>query len=351
MTIFLLIGDPHFKTSNLDIMKKICAEILQIIDEKKPSFVISLGDTLDTNERIHMSVQTDATNFYFEIAERCPLYVLIGNHDRLNNQQFMTDTHPFVGLKKTKNITVVDKAVWVKELRCIFVPYVPPGRFVEALKTVEYDPNSPPEDPPAFLFAHQEFYNCMLKPGKNSADGDKWYQEWPTVFTGHIHEYQVLPSVIYVGTPHQNSYGEGTDKAIMIVHVDNMTEKKPKFLIERVRLKSSPIKTTINLHTSELPNFAERIPVGCMVKVILHADATETAGLDHNPYYQSLKGMVDKVVVKVKGDKASLAQNIVTDMKQKGTLQTDSASLEEVVVALLKEDPATLKIFQEEILK
>ena len=45
-----------------------------------------------------------------------------------------------------------------------------------------------------------------------------------------------------------------------------------------------------------------------MVKVVVHVDATDLAGLKQNPYYLAMKNMVNKVVEKVVSDKASLAQ-------------------------------------------
>jgi DNA repair exonuclease SbcCD nuclease subunit len=96
----LLLGDPHFKKDNLDIMSKVCQEILEIIDKRKPDLVISLGDTLDTHERLYLPALTNATKFYQDIAKKCELVVLIGNHDRQNNSDFLSEIHPFVGLKK-----------------------------------------------------------------------------------------------------------------------------------------------------------------------------------------------------------------------------------------------------------
>lgn len=343
-TQWLLIGDPHFEVNNLEMMKHACQEILDIIDERKPQLCIVLGDTLHTHEKIQLLVLTQATQWFKAIAERCRLIVLIGNHDRVNNQDFLTPIHPFIGMKDVPNITVVDTTIWDKEENLLFVPYVPPGRFKEALSVVEYTPGEEPT--PKAIFAHQEFRGCMLG-DKESTKGDYWNPEWPQVFSGHIHTYHVLPKVIYVGTFHQQNYGEDPNKAIMLVSIE-----EDNFRTERIPLKSVPRRVTVHMNLEELPNFVEKIPPNCQVKVVVHVDATERKGMENNPYYQALKETVDKVVPKTEGDKASIAQNMVQTMKNQGHLKQEQTlfNVDEVVQSMLADDPETLQIFNEEIL-
>lgn len=365
----LLIGDPHFKKDNLDIMSKICQEILQIIDERKPDLVISLGDTLDTHERIYMPCLTAAIKFYTGIAIRCELVVLIGNHDRQNNSDFLSDIHPFVGLKEHPNITIVDTTIWDKQKNFIYVPYVSCGRFNEALSKVDYHPYqngviNMNTKHPLFIFPHQEFKHAILG-STLSSEGDVWSVNLPQVFSGHIHEYQVIPGVVYVGTFFQQNYGEGSDKGLMMIYLEEKDGKvvmepdsedkipRPKFLVERIRLLSAPLRATIHLTISELPNFASKIPTDCLVKVVIHVDATETEALKQNPQYLALKNMVDKVVEKVESNRASIAERIVNNLKERGNLTAKSEqkvfSIDEIVVAMLKDDPYTLNIYQTEI--
>lgn len=360
----LCIGDPHFKANNLDIMKRITSEILTIIDEKKPDLVVNVGDTLDTHERLYLRALTDATYFLIEISKRCPLILLIGNHDRENNSDYLSPIHGFVGLKDLPNITVVDTTIWDKERNFLYVPYVAPGRFNEALSKVGYVPGEEPA--PSLIFAHQEFRGCSLGI-KFSTDGDYWSTEYPTVFSGHIHEYHIVQSnLIYVGTPLQQNYGESPDKALMFVTLEddylNVKSEhpvnkvpRPKFEIERIRLTSAPIRTVVHINIADLPNFTQHIPANLtnhLVKVVIHADATETKGLETNPYYLALKDMVDKVVTKVESNKASIAENMVNTMKQQGTLAQHQKifSLEEIVRAMLVDDQYTSSIFENEIL-
>lgn len=343
-TRWLLIGDPHFEKGNLTMMSRACQEILDIIDEHKPQLCISLGDTLHYHEKVYTPCQYQAIKWYKDISKKCRLIVLIGNHDLESNQMFHSHVHSLVGLKDVPGITIVDTTLWDKEENLIFVPYVPPGRFNEALQTVNYTPGE--EAAPRAIFAHQEFKGCLIG-DKASTKGDYWNAAWPQIFSGHIHTYHVLPKVIYVGTFHQQNYGEDPDKAVMLVNTE-----ADSFKTERLSLKSVPRRVTVHMTMNELPNFIEKIPPNCQVKVVVHVDATERKGLESNPYYQALKETVDKVVPKTEGDKASIAQNMVQNMKTQGHLKQEQTlfNVKEVVQGLLADDPATLQIFNDEIL-
>ena len=342
----LIIGDLHFRKDNLDIMSKVCEEILQIIDAKKPDLVVSLGDTLDTHERLYLPALTDATKFYVEISKKCELVVLIGNHDRQNNSDFLSEIHPFVGLKEYPNITIVDTTIWDKEKNFIYVPYVPNGRFNEALSKVNYRPFQDNKvEHPRLIFGHQEFQGCIMG-AKTSTDGDVWSVQFPQIFSGHIHGYHNINNICYVGTPLQQNYGEDTDKALMMVHLE-----EDSFSIDRIRLVSAPIKVTVNMEISQLPDFANHIPPNCLVKVVLHIDALDLVAIKSNPHYLAMKSMVDKVTEKVVSNKLSIAERMVNDFKEKGTLDQEKKiyDIDEIVRAMLADDIYALNVYNTEI--
>ncbi len=73
------------------------------------------------------------------------------------------------------------------------VPYVPPGRFVEALNIIdnEWWKNV------NCIFAHQEFYGCKMG-AIESIEGDKWDHSFPLVISGHIHSEQRLKKIFFI---------------------------------------------------------------------------------------------------------------------------------------------------------
>ena len=215
MKIFV-IGDPHFKNSNIDDMDILTSKILEKVIQTKPDLIVILGDVLDRHSNIQMTPLNRAITFFENLQKYAKLYILIGNHDRKNNQDFLSDEHPFPAVHKWNNVFIVNKPIIHKINGYImtFVPYVPPGRFLEALNYVEGWNHS------KCIFAHQEFYGC-----KNgtifSLVGDKWDENYPLCISGHIHDYcELQENIIYVGTPLQNSYGEKLDKTISIFNFD-----------------------------------------------------------------------------------------------------------------------------------
>src|ERR1700677_1968587 len=169
MITALVIGDPHFKISNIIETQAMIASIMIQANKKRPDIIVVLGDVLDRHESIHVSPLTRAVNFLKSLTEITPTYVLIGNHDLKNNQQFLSDEHPFVSLKYWhQNMTIVSTTLMVniKGQNLVFVPYVPPGRFLEALNLCQGWESA------TAIFAHQEFFGCQMG-AICSTDGDK----------------------------------------------------------------------------------------------------------------------------------------------------------------------------------
>ena len=113
------------------------------------------------------------------------------------------------GLKEWDNIKVIDTthSTLINNHKFVFCPYVPPGRFIEALNVTEWkDAN--------IIFAHQEFYGCKMG-AIESEDGDKWDLELPYVVSGHIHSNQTIqPNIYYPGAAMQHAFGESEKNII-----------------------------------------------------------------------------------------------------------------------------------------
>lgn len=229
----LLIGDPHFKIDNTAETDVFVRETIKYVEAEKENiaFIVVLGDVLHTHEKVHLQPLCRATNFIKELAKIKYTFVIIGNHDRLNNRVFLTDEHALIGLKNQANIQIVDK---VKKFeKFLFVPYVEPGRFQEALDTIDYDIS----DIKA-IFAHQEFYGVKMR-NHTSEIGDKWPLEYPPVFTGHIHQYQIpQKNIIYTGTPYQINFSESEDKSLLWLKLT-----KEDYTYERIYLPTLKKKT------------------------------------------------------------------------------------------------------------
>ena len=253
MKNILLIGDPHFKVSNPLESRQFHDEVLKNIKnlEKQIDFIVILGDILDTHEKIHMQPFCRAINFLKMVATFKRTFVLIGNHDRINNNVYMTDEHPFSSLKGSiDNLVIVDKT-YFEEGFC-FVPYVPNGRFLEAIGD-----NLERSD---CFFAHQEFSGCKMG-GIISENGDEWDEKFPPVFSGHIHDHQIpQKNIIYTGTPFQHSFGDDEDKGIFLLKFENESSwELQKIELEIIKKKS------VTMNISEFKDY--KIPKNCLLKI------------------------------------------------------------------------------------
>src|SRR5687768_3864548 len=170
----LCIGDPHIKTDNVKEINIMTEQLVELIIKEDPDFVVILGDTLHKHEDIKVYELDRADVFIEKIWEVSKhLYILIGNHDRPNNEEFLTRRHPFNAYKKWKRMTIVDDVTVSsvpasdgKSYTYLFVPYVKPNRFFEALNLRNvniYDHSG--------LFSHQEYKGSnMNKLSKAEAD-------------------------------------------------------------------------------------------------------------------------------------------------------------------------------------
>ena len=190
MTTFLCIGDPHFKVENMVEVDEFILKLLPVIESIKPKYIVVLGDLLHTHERLHTIALNKAYDFIKSLQKLCKkVFVLVGNHDYIQNQQFLTQNHWMNGMKEWENVFIIDNVfVFNADLKenYIFCPYVPPGKFQEALETCGFDYTKADA-----IFAHQEFFGCKMG-AIVSVDGDKWNESYPLVISGHIHSKQKI---------------------------------------------------------------------------------------------------------------------------------------------------------------
>lgn len=212
----IAIGDPHFKTCNLTSIDIYITNILTAIEQTNPSFIVLLGDLLHEHEKIHTSVLNKAYGFIHQLRQKLKVFVIVGNHDYINNQQFLSENHWMNAMKQWDNVVIVDSGfVYPTPVgKIVFCPYVHPGRFEEALDYIDVNWKSA-----RIIFCHQEIYGCKMG-AIVSIDGDKWELTNPFIISGHIHDKQRIQSnVFYTGSSIQHAFGESTDKTISYCHL------------------------------------------------------------------------------------------------------------------------------------
>ena len=284
----LVIGDPHFKVSNTRETDLMVEAIVKVAIMRKPDIIVVLGDVLDRHESIHVSPLTRATKFLFQLMQITKTFVLIGNHDLKNNQQFLSEEHPFNSLKNWGDqITIVDTttSLSIKDQTFVFVPYVPPGRFIEALDHVSNWKTA------NCIFAHQEFKGAQMG-AILSEEGDEWELTLPYVVSGHIHDYQEPQmNILYTGTPIQHAFGDRHDKTISYLTYESQHIRTH----ERIDLRL-PRKHIIKISCAEVSTY---IPTpNTELKIIINGTSGELRAIRTHPNIDMWKKQGYKIIYK-----------------------------------------------------
>ena len=95
----LFVGDPHFKIKNVEYIPLFTSRIVQVVKSNKLDFVVVAGDLLDNHDRVDVEPLNLAITFIDSLRKLIKTFVLVGNHDYKNNQQFLTDHHWMNALK------------------------------------------------------------------------------------------------------------------------------------------------------------------------------------------------------------------------------------------------------------
>ena len=250
MVKILAIGDPHFQVSNILEVDLFINKIEKLVKDEKPDLCVILGDLLHTHERLHTTALNKAYEFVEKMKKLTLTYVLVGNHDMIGNQIYLTDDHWMNGMKEWENVVVVDKVKHLKidKYNFIFCPYVYPGRFEEALNTGEYNWKEA-----TAIFAHQEFAGCKMG-AIISVEGDKWPLEYPNVISGHIHSRQTpQKNIYYCGSAMQHAFGESEENIIPIVEFE-VFEESQDYKLREVDLEL-PRKKIVYMDVSNIDTY------------------------------------------------------------------------------------------------
>ena len=300
----LVIGDPHFKADNALETDLMTLKLVELVLQHQPDFTVVLGDTLHTHDLVRLDPLCRATDFFRKLRDvNNHLYVLIGNHDRPNNACYLTSDHPFNSLKEWEKTTVVDRVQTAthlvrsvgKKVAFTFAPYVPVGRFAEALLTAGLSPDPTidtaiiPLKQMSGVFAHQEFQWAKMG-AIVSEHGDPWPIGAPLCVSGHVHDYDELSSnLVYSGTPIQHGYADKPDKTVSLLHFKLGASTDPTSELVQLELQRHervslgiPPKIHIRLTPEQLAVYTP--PNNAHVKITVEGDPDvirQVLALDH----------------------------------------------------------------------
>lgn len=313
----LCIGDIHYRNASVIENDLLSKKIKEQIKKTSPDLVVFLGDLLHNHGTTYVQPFNQVTDLLYDVGQLCETMVIVGNHDYINNSQFLTSNHFLTPFKRFQGVTVVDTVI--KKGDFIFAPYVPPDRLVEALNTVEDWKSA------KAIFCHQDFYGVELN-GIKMEHGDKWPETFPLVISGHIHEHQWLQkNICYVGTPYMTTFAETDEKAI------SLFEFAEKMTHTRVHV-GMPKKLTVTLPVEQAKEF--EVPTNTHVRLVVEGESSElTAFRKTQPYTK----LIDKNVKVV----------LSPTNKQKETIQVTKKTYLELLKEMVGTDEELMTVFNE----
>lgn len=281
-TTVLVIGDIHFRKNHIregqEFTEKTVKKAKTITNL---NFIVLLGDILDSHERTDTTSYNLACNFIEQLSEISKVFVLIGNHDIADQNEFLSKRHFFNPLKKWTNVTIVDsvKSTKFHSQLFVFCPYVPKGRLREALETntdILWETST-------CIFVHQEVRGCSYG-GVVSTDGDVWDRDLPPLISGHIHNSQKIgENVYYPGSSLQIKTNENPDKRVWRV-----TFAEDRLKIVKIDLKIKFIKK-MQLSVDEIKTFDKNLVDVYNIVLYLSGSRDEFKDLKKSKLYLELR--------------------------------------------------------------
>lgn len=290
MSTFLVIGDPHLLESDIPRSRLLVNECLRVANEKLPNYIVILGDVLDRHNRYDSESFHLMCDFLRDCAKIASTYVIVGNHDRPNNSDFLSDYSPFYPMHEWKlPIVIVDKPKILLDehgKKFAFLPYVLPNRVEEMLSLID-------RTDVIASFGHIDVIGAQISKTLICQSGYRWTAKDGYYIGGHNHEkHWVNEFIFYTGTPCQRKFGESEDKGLHLISFPD-----DKISCEKVTL-NIPFKRTISLKFAEISSTI--LPQdGHIYRVEIFGLSSELAMLSTHPIIAMWKAASVKIVPKV----------------------------------------------------
>lgn len=243
----LALGDLHITLKSLKEVDIYFGKLKVFLDTNKVDIICVLGDLLDSHERLHCSCLNKALEYARLVSSYTVCYFIVGNHDMVNQSAFLDSEHWMGCMKEWKNVKIVDNVLIevLKGNKIVFCPYVPDGKFIEALNTRKGE-----WEDAKCIFSHVTIRNVNMG-NMIAQDADKWDETFPMLVTGHIHLPQRLQNnCYYAGSIMQVAVNESEDKSIALVKINDGNLPQ----IEEIKL-NLPVKKILHIDSEEMENF------------------------------------------------------------------------------------------------
>ena len=258
------IADTHIRNLKYHYEYKIIfSQLYETLKNEKVDYIVHCGDIAHTKTQISPEFVDMATDFFYNLAEIAPTYIILGNHDgNLKNSSRQDAISPIVNALNHKSLHLLKDAgeFPIDKKICLNVLSV----FDEENWTAPTD-----ESRINIALYHGSIRQSKTDTGFRMTHGDHEidiFEDFDYAMLGDIHKAQILDNdgrVRYAGSTVQQNFGETDDKGILIWNI----KSKDKFDVKHVAFKNPRPFITISL--DEKGKFeTEEIPSGARLRLV-----------------------------------------------------------------------------------
>ena len=230
---FAHIADVHIKNLKYhDIYQNVFEQLYKKLEEEKVNKIIVCGDIAHTKTNISPEFVQIAGQFFKNLADIAPVYIILGNHDgNLKNLDRQDAITPIVEALNIPDIHLLKKSGEV---------HLDDKFALNVLSIFDRDNWMKPSNPDKINIAlyHGAIEGSKTDTGwamKDTDDNISIFDDFDFGFLGDIHKQQFLKwRIAYCGSLVQQNFGEEEDKGIIIWDI----QEKDVFRTKKIYFKN-----------------------------------------------------------------------------------------------------------------
>ena len=272
MPKFAHIADTHIRNLKYHTeYKEIFQQLYEKLREEKVDYIIHCGDIAHTKTQISPEFVDLCSDFFRNLAEIAPTYIILGNHDgNLRNFSRLDALSPIVEALSIPTLHLIKKSSQID----LQTPYT-----LSALSIFDKDNWDLDLDEKRTNIAlyHGAVKGAVTDVGYTIEHGDvdiDTLKQFDYVFLGDIHKSnQMLDKkgkIRYAGSTVQQNHGETDDKGFLIWDIQG----KDKYFVKHIVLKNPKPFKTINLTPKGLIPKNIDVPDNARLRLIANSNVS-----------------------------------------------------------------------------
>jgi len=262
---FAHIADTHIRNLKYHFeYREVFKQLYKSLKDSNVDYIVHCGDIAHTKTQISPEFVELCTDFFRNLADIAPTYIILGNHDgNLKNSSRQDAITPIVDAMSHPQLHLLKDAGEVQ---------IDESHTLNVLSVFDEDNWTSPSDPSKVNIAlyHGSVLSCSTDIGwiMESVDHNiDIFDEFDFAMLGDIHKAQTLDDagrIRYCGSTVQQNFGESLDKGYLLWDI----EDKDDFTVEHISFVNPKPFITINLTPKgRMPNKLT-VPEGARLRLV-----------------------------------------------------------------------------------